>query len=205
VGGDYYDFFSRDENDLEIIIADVSGHSVGAALIMAETRTALRAQPHPAASSSAILGSLNELLYDDLSRAELFITMFYVKYNAGAGVVSYASAGHNPPLLHRRSEGGCRELDAEGLILGVREHVAFEEKEVRLESGDVLLLYTDGIIEAKNETGELFGTGRLCATLDTLRDTDPEQAIDAILDEVMRFSGSTSFHDDVSLVIMRKM
>ncbi|HWI40237.1 MAG TPA: SpoIIE family protein phosphatase, partial [Verrucomicrobiae bacterium] len=160
VGGDYYDVFTRGPDIVEIAIADVSGHSVGAALIMAETRSVLRAQVYGAARASEILQRLNELLYEDLSHAELFITMFYVKYNSSSGRLSFANGGHNRPVLVR-GDGTRVELDADGLILGVKKRVIFEEKSLEMHSGDVLVLYTDGIVEAQNREGEFFGNDRL--------------------------------------------
>ena len=174
VGGDYYDFFRRGENVIDIVIADVSGHSVGAALIMAETRSVLRAQFHATNSTCDILAMLNEELYEDLSSAELFITMFYVKYDMESRLLTYASAGHNRPLIFRPGSSSCEELDAEGLILGVKRDVLFEENTMQLHEGDVLLMYTDGVTEAQNVSGELFGERRLCAILSSAHTEHPD-------------------------------
>ena len=203
VGGDYYDFFERGTDVVDIIIADVSGHSVGAALIMVETRSVLRAQIHATNSTSAILSTLNNLLYDDLSSAELFITMFYVKYDAVRRRLIYSSAGHNHPILSRRGESSCTELDAEGLILGVNKEVAFEEKSLQLQEGDTLLLYTDGITEAQNAAGELFGERRLCQILAENHDAQPDAIIDRILQEVSVFTEFQPQTDDISIVVIR--
>lgn len=203
VGGDYYDFFPRDDGSLDTVIADVSGHSVGAALIMTEARSVIRTQARSGGSPSVIVGSLNEILYDDLTRAELFITMFYASYRPASRVLTYASAGHNPPLLYRSAEGRCRELDAEGLILGVRPTVAFEEREVRLEAGDTLFLYTDGITESDNGSGELFGVQRLCAFLAEHHGDEPEAIIDAVLAELAAFTGGRPPADDICMVAVK--
>ena len=203
VGGDYYDFFRRGENVIDIVIADVSGHSVGAALIMAETRSVLRAQFHATNSTSDILAMLNEELYEDLSNAELFITMFYIKYDMDSRLLTYASAGHNRPLLFRPEGTSCTELDAEGLILGVKRNVQFEEKTMQLQQGDVLLMYTDGVTEASNATSELFGEKRLCAIVSSLYDAPPDSVIDRILGEVTAFAAPYPLKDDVSLVLIK--
>jgi phosphoserine phosphatase RsbU/P len=203
VGGDYYDFFRRDDHVIDIIIADVSGHSVGAALIMAETRSVLRAQFHATNSTSDILAMLNEELYEDLTSAELFITMFYVKYDTSNRLLTYASAGHNRPLLYRPGSRSCTELDAEGLIIGVKKQVHFEEKNIQLQKGDTLLLYTDGVTEAQNESDELFGEGRLCETLSAVHEEHPDRIIDRILVEVSAFADPRPLQDDVSLVILK--
>lgn len=203
VGGDYYDFFGRGDKIVDMVIADVSGHSVGAALIMVETRSVLRAQVNFTNSCRDILTLLNELLDEDLSRAELFITMFYIKYDTESRLLSYASAGHNHPLLFRPGAASCLELDAEGLILGVKKDVVFEEKSIMLRGGDMLLLYTDGITETQNEAGELFGEKRLCEILASSHHMAPEAVIDAIFAKIAAFRGSRPSEDDISIIVMK--
>ncbi len=203
VGGDYFDFFPQGNSIVDVVIADVSGHSVGAALIMVETRSVLRAQVQSTTSAREILTTLNGLLYEDLDRAELFITMFYVRLDTARGLLTYANAGHNPPLLFRLGATSCMELDAEGLIMGVNREVLFEEKTERLQSGDLLLLYTDGITEAQNGDGELFGTGRLCEVVMTQRGKTPEEIIAAVLKEVASFSAGITVEDDISMVMVK--
>jgi sigma-B regulation protein RsbU (phosphoserine phosphatase) len=204
VGGDYYDFFSRDSDILDMLIADVSGHDVGAALIMVETRSVLRAQVHNTTSTKEVLTLLNELLYEDLNRAELFISMFYLKYDAGQKKLTYSSAGHNHPLLFRARDGAsCQELDAEGLIMGVKERVEFEEREVQLQSGDILVLYTDGLTEAASASGELFGSDRLCQVIYEAQGEPVEVIMEAIFREVTAHTGRQTLEDDASVVIMK--
>ena len=203
VGGDYYDFFPKGDSALDIIIADVSGHSIGAALIMVETRTVLRTLVHDTNSAATILTMLNSQLYEDLTSAELFITMFYVKFAIANRMLTYASAGHNHPLLYRHGRSGCIELDAEGLILGVNREVVFEEKTIQLQQDDLLLLYTDGITEAQNGSEELFGEERLCRVLTNSHYETPSRIIELILEEVAVFSGHQPLNDDVSMVVMK--
>ena len=203
VGGDYYDFFPRDDGSFDTVIADVSGHSVGAALVMTEARSVIRTQARSGGFPSAIVDSLNEILYEDLTRAELFITMFYASYRPASGILTYASAGHNPPLLYRRAEDRCLPLDAEGLILGVRPHVTFEEGEVRLAPGDILFLYTDGITESDNGSGELFGVDRLCSILGARHGEEPEALIDTVLAELAAFTRGLPPADDICMVVVK--
>ncbi|MGD0585428.1 MAG: GAF domain-containing SpoIIE family protein phosphatase, partial [Oryzomonas sp.] len=203
VGGDYYDFFKRDDHTVDLLIADVSGHSVGAALIMAEVRTLLRAQVNSAHSASAILQILNSQLYDDLTRAELFITMFYAKYNSATGRLSFSNAGHNRPMISRDGGHSCIELDTEGLILGVKTSVVFEERSFDLKTGDVLLFYTDGLTEARNGSDELFGNERVCALLGTLRHLPAREIIDSFYAAVRDFTASETLQDDISLVVLK--
>jgi sigma-B regulation protein RsbU (phosphoserine phosphatase) len=203
VGGDYFDFFRRGEDTVDFVIADVSGHNVGSALIMVEARSFLRAKVHSTGSAGKMLATLNELLYEDLSKAELFISMFYVKYNVGTQQLTYANAGHNHPFLYRPRDGHCRELDADGLILGVRRDVSFEEKTNQLQKGDLLLLYTDGITEARNPEGDFFGSERLCAILGKTQNESPEQIMEIILRKVRDFCGAQVIEDDISMIVMK--
>jgi sigma-B regulation protein RsbU (phosphoserine phosphatase) len=203
VGGDYFDYYRREDGAVDMVIADVSGHSIGAALMMVEARSVLRARVHAVTGPGDILASLNDLLSDDLSQSGLFITLFYVRYDPTTRILVYANAGHVLPLLFRPSEGGCRKLDADGLILGIREGVAFEEKQLRMGKGDVLLLYTDGITEAESSTGELFGVERLCAVVKAHVAGSPQGVIDAVLREVAAFRGEAPQEDDVAMIVMK--
>ncbi len=203
VGGDYFDYFLRGDDTLDIVIADVSGHNVGAALIMAETRSVLRAHVQRTVHPGELMQRLNELLYDDLSRSELFISMFYVSYSFKSRLLRYANAGHNRPLLLKRQPAGCSDLDTEGLILGVLPQVLFEEKSVQLDPGDILLLYTDGIIEAQNAAEEFFGIDRLCKTLNLMRDDTPDAIISALFENLDEFLQEALPKDDITLVVLK--
>lgn len=203
VGGDYFDYFLRDDSTVDIVIADVSGHSVGAALIMSEVRTLLKTGANSLHSPKAILENLNILLLDDLSRAELFITMFYAKYNAETGVLSYANAGHNHPVLQRADNDPPRELDAEGLILGVKTGVVFEEQTDELVTGDVLFFYTDGLTEASNSNGDMFGTAGLYDHLGSVLHLPASEIIDSFYARIHQFTGSQNLQDDISLVVVK--
>jgi sigma-B regulation protein RsbU (phosphoserine phosphatase) len=203
VGGDYYDYFLRGKQTVDIVIADVSGHSVGAALIMSEVRTLLRAEANSTRSPHAILETLNIQLLDDLTRAELFITMFYAKYDAETGILSYSNAGHNHPVLQSRGESPLRELDTEGLILGVKKDVLFEERTVRLVSGDILLFYTDGLTEACNSRGEMFDTSGVYEHLKTCLHLSADKILDSFYTRVHAFTGSQNLQDDISLVVVK--
>lgn len=203
VGGDYYDFFQRDEGSLDMVIADVSGHNVGSALIMVEVRSVFRMQAMNSGHTSEALAVLNRQLYDDLNRAELFISMFYAIFDHHRLRLTYSSAGHNRPLIVRPGTGVVAELDAEGLLIGIREVVTFEEKHVQLHGGDLFVMFTDGIVEAENSNGEQFGMGRFAETLEEHLFLPPDEIIDEVLSTVRQFSGSETLSDDVSLVILK--
>jgi len=203
VGGDYYDYYLRKDGLFDMVIADVSGHSIGAALMMVEFRALLRSRVHSFSTTGEILAVLNDLLYEDLNRSGLFITLFFIKYDPLTRTLFYSSAGHTLPLLVTMDSGHCRELDAEGLILGVCKGVDFEEKEVQLHAGDLLVLHTDGIIETENSAAEQFGIDRLSAIIQARRFDPPQAIIDAVLQEVAFFRGTTPQADDVTMVVMK--
>ncbi len=203
VGGDYYDFFVTDDRIIDTVIADVSGHNVGAALIMVETRSVLRAQINTSNSPGIVLANLNSLLMSDLSRAELFISMFYIKYDTFTQWLTYSSAGHNTPVLYRISDAQCMTLDAEGMILGVKSDVIFEDKSILLDPGDILLLYTDGLTETADSEGNMYGIERLSMILSTIHDEPLQSIIDTIYREVINFAGGVAIADDISIVALR--
>jgi len=204
VGGDYFDYFFRDEKNLDIVMADVSGHSIGPALFMVETRSAIRSQANWPGSPSKTLTILNDFLYQDLDTADYFITLFYLQYNIDKKQLSFSNAGHPPPLLLKQEELQCTGLDAEGLILGVRKNISFEEKSLVMESGDLIMLYTDGLTEAENPTGEFFGIAPVCQILHKHANHSPQVIIEIIIYELKQFCQSESFKDDVTLMIFKR-
>ncbi len=203
VGGDYFDYFFRNEAQLDMVIADVSGHSIGPALFMVETRSAMRAQTNLLATPAETLGVLNSFLFNDLDQSDYFITLFYLQVDINKHQVRFANAGHPPPLLLSRSQQKLKELDTEGLILGVKKEVVFEEKTTILAKGDLILFYTDGIIEAENQNKEFFGLGRVKAVLLQKAHEPPQIIIDSLLAALQQFCQRTSFDDDITLMIFK--
>ncbi len=203
VGGDYYDFIKRDNASCDLIIADVSGHDIGSALIMAETRTFIHARIDNIKEPADMLQALNAYFLKDLDRSDLFVTMFYLQYNPDNHQLIYSNAGHNKPLLWKQSNRRLESLDAEGLIFGVKNDISFEQKTTELETGDILLLYTDGIIEAEDSANYFFGIDRLGKLLEECDDLHPQEIIDHIMTQVRIFTGMRHFNDDITLVIMK--
>lgn len=203
VGGDYYDYFQRGSQGIDLVIADVTGHSIGSALIMAEARGLLHSLYATDISVAEILQSLGRLLYDDLTRAELFVTSFYARYDSQSRLLKYANAGHNPPLLFSRENCSFTELDAEGLVLGVKIDFQYEERKVIIQPGDILVMFTDGIIESQGVDGELFGVGRLMATIAGSVSEEPVVIIDEVFKKLLEFTTATTFQDDVSIVVVK--
>ncbi len=203
VGGDYFDYFYRNENQLDIVIADVSGHSIGPALFMVETRSALRAQTNLSATPAETLGVLNNFLFNDLDQSDYFITLFYLQVDIYKHQVKYANAGHPPPLFFDRKQNKFQELDAEGLVLGIRKDIIFETKTATLASGDFILFYTDGLIEAENADKEFFGLERVKAVLLQHAQDSPQRIINSLKAELEQFCLKTSFVDDITLMVFK--
>jgi len=204
VGGDYFDYFYRNEDHLDMIIADVSGHSIGPALFMVETRSAIRTQANGSSTPAKTLNILNNFLFEDLDKSDYFITLFYLQYDSSNHQLSFANAGHPPPLLLSPCQTECRQLDADGLILGVRKNVVFEEKTTTLSPGDLILLYTDGLIEAENANGEFFGLKRVSDILIQHALQSPQAIIDALLKQLKQFCCCKSFNDDITLMVFKR-
>jgi len=203
VGGDYYDFIKRGRCIYDLVIADVSGHNIGSALIMAETRTFIHARLDGIKQPAAMLQALNDYFLKDLDRSELFVTMFYLQYHADRQTLTFSNAGHNSPLLWKQYQQKMTKLDAEGLIFGIKKDVSFEQKVTQLEPGDLLLLYTDGIVEAENSNHEFFGMERLEKLLRESEGQEPQEIIDRIMNQVRMFTGMRHFNDDITMLVMK--
>lgn len=203
VGGDYYDFIDRGNRTYNLTVADVSGHNIGSALIMAETRTFIHARVHEISQPAAMLKELNSYFLKDLDRSELFVTMFYLEYHADSRELVYSNAGHNSPLLWRAEQQTVELLDAEGLIFGIKNNIIFEQKQTVLYPGDILLLYTDGIIEAEDNDKQLFGTERLGKLLEECSALEAGEIIERIMNQVRIFTGLRHFSDDITMLIMK--
>ncbi len=203
VGGDYFDYFLSENGLIDLIVADVSGHSIGSALMMAISRSVLRSVIHQSESLSEILGQTNRLLFPDLDRAGLFISLFLAQYNPATHWLKYANAGHPPLLVYKAAEKKVLELDAEGMIIGILEEVDFEEKSLRLEAGDIVLFYTDGIVEATNVYNEQFGEERLAEILKIFHDEPAKRIVRNLYNQLDIFVQRREQSDDVTVIVMK--
>jgi serine phosphatase RsbU (regulator of sigma subunit) len=201
VGGDFYDFFELGDGRLGVVVGDASGKGVPAALVMASTRSVLRTIAQRAGvAPGAVLGQANEILYPDIP-ANMFVTCFYAILDPESGSLLYANAGHHLPYLCR--EGGADELRATGMPLGLMPGMGYEEKEILLEIGDSALLYSDGLVEAHNSEGEMFGFPRLRALV--AEHAEEGSLGDFLLEELYSFVGkSWEQEDDITLLTLRR-
>ncbi|MFN0149576.1 MAG: PP2C family protein-serine/threonine phosphatase [bacterium] len=203
VGGDYYDYIAVRSNLVNFVMADVTGHSFGSALGMAMARTVLRGEIMEGRDPAGVLAGAARTLYADLSANDLMITVFVAQWDGRDGVLRYASAGHNPPYLWRAKTREVEALDADGMIIGVLDESPYESKTTRLEKDDVLLLYTDGIVEAKDPRGQMFGEARLQEALAECVTLPADEILATLFDVAKRFIGDAELHDDISMVVVR--
>jgi len=202
--GDYYDVVDLADGRLAVVLGDVSGHGLHAALVMAQARAFLRAFCATFRRVDDVLNRLNDFLARDLS-AGSFMSMACVAVDPASGALEWVNAGHPPPMLRRAATGRVETLDASGRVLGVIPGADYRSDETsRLEPGDVLLLYSDGATEAPSPTGEFFGDQRLEAVLGQCGGGPPEALLDGVRDALSRFRGHDRLHDDLTLVALRR-
>lgn len=204
VGGDYFDHFVTRSGDLGVLVADVSGHDLAAALLQTTARAAIRAQVLVGGSPAQVLEGANSALLDDLSKADMFLTAWYGTVDPRTGRLVHSDAGHTPALIYRAATNTVDEICAGGIPIGVDPDGGFEQAETRLADGDVLVVYTDGLTEARAPgTSDEYGSERLADALrDSARLTAAEIA-DALLGDVARFDGGGAAPDDRSLVVVK--
>jgi sigma-B regulation protein RsbU (phosphoserine phosphatase) len=204
VGGDLYDFIALPDspNLLHLVIADVTGKGVPAALYMAFGRTVIRTEARNDCPPAETLRRTNRSILQDI-RTPLFLSAFYATLDTDSGRLVYANAGHNWPYLRRQS-GTVEPLASKGLLLGVLPEAVIEEKTAVLEPGDCLVLYTDGITEADNAAGDFFEDERLEAIIASQPWDSADDLLQAIVAAVEQFTGDTPQADDFTLVVARR-
>ncbi|HEX5229184.1 MAG TPA: SpoIIE family protein phosphatase, partial [Bryobacteraceae bacterium] len=212
VSGDYYDYQLVD-GKLAIAIGDVAGKGISAALLMATIQAAvrmeLRASVELAApsmnglrySTARMVSELNQQLYATTS-PEKYATFFFAIFDPQTGHLTYTNAGHLQPVLFRR--GSATMLDVSGLMVGAFPFAKYEESRLVLESGDLLLCYTDGITEPENAYGEMFGEQRLIEVVAKNADRDETAIIESVMDRVREWTGVPELSDDMTVLLARK-
>jgi sigma-B regulation protein RsbU (phosphoserine phosphatase) len=202
IGGDYYDYVPLDGDRLGLVVADVSGKGIPAALIMATFRASLRTEMRRRASLPAVAAQLNGavLEFRDASR---FVTAVCAVLDATTGGLTYVNCGHNPPLL-LRAGGGRETLRRGGAALGLFAGERFRAGTVRLEPGDTLVLYTDGVVEPADAHEAEFGEERLEAAIRAASDRPASEALRSVIEATRAFSGRERYDDDFTLVVVKR-
>jgi serine phosphatase RsbU (regulator of sigma subunit) len=205
VGGDLYDVFRvrGDRQDVALLIADVTGKGVPAALLMADTKALLHAAADNADEPADALARVNRILCVE-RRSSLFVTAALATVDADTGNVRLASAGHEPPLVIR-TNGSVEPIQAGGTILGAFAQVTYDLVDCRIEPGETIVLYTDGITDTRDPTGAFYGEPRLHRVLAGLPGTSAEDVRDAVLADVREFRGEADVYDDLTLLVAQRL
>jgi sigma-B regulation protein RsbU (phosphoserine phosphatase) len=201
VGGDFYDFIPGGSR-LGMVIADVSGKSVPAALFMALSRTIVRANATHHEKGTDVLRDANDMISAD-SRSGMFVTLFYGVLEEHSRNLVYANAGHPPPILLCSDSEEFTNLEVTGVALGMMGGLEYEERTINLSSGDIVVLYTDGVTEAINSDMEQYGLKRLRLVVHRSRHLSSQRILDNILEDILNFSGDQAQFDDITMIIVK--
>jgi len=205
VAGDYYDAFYPDPDNHEklmLVVADVAGKSVPAALLMATLQASLRTVAIENAPLAELVARLNRYACAHSLDGRRFTTAVLGEYNPVTRRLTYVNAGHNAPIL-RRTNGDLLQLDVGGLPLGIESSVVYQTAELELQPGDALIFFTDGVVEAFNETGEEFGNERWNGAIRSLPNWRAEQTLQHLMKKVDEFVGATRQSDDITCLVFR--
>jgi sigma-B regulation protein RsbU (phosphoserine phosphatase) len=203
IGGDYYDAFRRTtDGPLLIAVADVAGKSVPAAMLMATFQASLRALASASGSLSELVGGLNRQVCAN-SQAGRFTTAFLAELNPANGDLSYLCAGHNPPIL-KREDGSVERLKSDNIPLGIELKEKYKTGFTRIEPHDLLVIYTDGVTEARDESRGEFGEGRLLSIIQLAGQERSALTLSNIMRTLDEFVGAAPQHDDITCMIVRR-
>lgn len=202
VGGDYYDYTVKDDENVSITIADVSGKGVPAAFLMALGRSILKTLERQGQSPADNLRNLNQIIYPDITE-DMFITMFHSNFNNKTRILTYSNAGHNPLIVYRAKEDRIELHSVKGVAIGFMQGYNYRQGELKLEKGDIVLYYTDGITEAENPNKELFGFERLKKVIYDNRYNDVDTIKENILNEINIFRRDYPQVDDLTFVVIK--
>lgn len=203
IGGDYYDFIGRENGRMLIALGDVSGKGTAAALLMSSLHAAIHAQVSARSSLEEMVKSVNQYLADN-TPANRFVTLFATELDPATGVLKYINAGHNPPLIGR-SDGTIIQLSSGGFPLGIMPGAEFESGETRLERGESLVIYSDGVSEANNIRDEEFGMERLCEVVRNNLKASAAGMRDKVESALSAFTQTAPANDDITLVIVKRV
>ena len=202
VGGDFYDFFKLDNGRLALVVADVSGKGVPAALFMMVSRTLMKGTAIGNSDPAKCMAEVNDLLAES-NEESMFVTVFYTSFDPASGFLKYANGGHNLPFVVKAS-GEVRKVESEsGLVLGVLPGFEFPGGSLELEPGDTFFLYTDGVTEAMNEDGEEFGDDALAKALAECAGADAAGVRRHVVEAVRRHAGEAPQSDDITCLVLK--
>ena len=205
IGGDYYDVIEIDDKHIGMVIADVSGKGIGGALMMAVCRSVIQAQAKNEYDPSSMLISLNDILSPNLAE-NMFISMLYMVLNTETHLLSYARAGHEPPIIFHRDTQKIDREEIDGIAIGLVDKSTFtsiiETKNIQLRSGDLVVTYTDGITEAMNDKGDEWSVNKLLEYISKNNQNSATELLEQIENKVLEFAGNIPQYDDMTMLAM---
>lgn len=199
VGGDFYDFFLLDEDHLALVMADVSGKGVPAALFMVISKTLLKNMAQTGKSPKEVLERTNNILCEG-NAAEMFVTVWFGIYEISTGKLTAANAGHEYPILKQKNGAFTLFKDPHGFVLAGMEQMKYKEYEIILEKGDTLFVYTDGVAEATDKNNQLYGTGRLVTYLNSKPHPNMKSLLEGVKEDVDLFVAEAPQFDDITML-----
>jgi len=202
VGGDYYDYIMFDDQNIGVVIADVSGHGPSAALVMTMLKGILHSITHKFVSADQTLMELNSIV-NRIVPPEMFVTMMFLIFDLKEKILRFSNAGHNPLLYYNKKENNCSSLELSGCALNLTKDAKYLLKEIPFNVGDIFLAYTDGVIEATNDKIEMFGIERLIKKLAEEKDNSVNEIISHIKEQIEIYSGNKPPEDDVVLITIK--
>jgi phosphoserine phosphatase RsbU/P len=204
IGGDYYDFYPLLNGKIRIVIGDVMGKGIPAAMLMILTRGAFRSAAESTKGPGDNLTAMNQAIYNDLRALKSFVTLFCADWDPNTNTLTYANAGHNVPL---RVNGKTKEVSelpkAKGIMVGGLPNQVYQEESIQLEENDTIFFYTDGIVEAQNERNEQYKLERLFETLSSNQDKAAGELESTVMESIQRFTEGAPQKDDITMVILK--
>lgn len=203
IGGDYFDFYPLPNGKLRIVIGDVMGKGIPAAMLMILTRGAFRTAAESTKGPGETLTAMNNALYSDLRKLNSFVTVFCADWDPIAGTLSYSSAGHSLPEIIREDQQKVEIPTVKGIMLGGLPNQIYKEESVTLTEGDLVFIYTDGIIEAVNTVGEMYKVERLDELLKSVVAKNVQEIEQSVIKDLDRFTKGLPQKDDITMVLLK--
>jgi serine phosphatase RsbU (regulator of sigma subunit) len=206
VSGDFFDFIDIDENQMGFVIADVTGKSVSGALVMTASKSVFRLLSEEKLSVEEIMKRANRQIKKDITKAKgMFVALLYAVLNIQEKTIGMCSAGQTQPILLSAKTGEAKLIETEGdaFPLGIIEDADYQETQLPLDSGDIVIFYTDGVVEAMNKKEEMYGFERFIEVIKGHRGLDAETFLEKLIDDINSFVGKAEQHDDLTIVVIR--
>ncbi|MFQ5866249.1 MAG: PP2C family protein-serine/threonine phosphatase [bacterium] len=202
VGGDYYDYFALGQEQIGIVLADVSGHGASAALVMTMVKGILHSITHIFESTDKILSEMNSIMSPIIPR-DMFVTMMFLVFDLKKRTLRYSNAGHNPLLFYASGAKACQLVELRGPALGLTKLSVYKEKQIPLNPGDVFVIYTDGVTEAFSTNGEMFEETRLVQAVEEVASQDSGKVIEHVKNKLQEFTNKAPQSDDVAMIAVK--